>query len=229
MTTTATTSDPFRVGKAYTVRQAADFAAVSSKTIRDWLWAVDTDGHSVKRVFGDKTRDEDAPASVSLLDLAEIVVVARWRRLKVKLERIRAAHQFAREEWNAPYPFATLNLLTLGGHVLGRFQETIPGQKLVVLSSPQQYVLPDMVKDELLQFDYNADDHLAERWHPYGRDLPVVVDPHYGGGVPTVEGRGVSIDIILKRWKAKQGFQTIARDLRLKPPQVEAILQHLTA
>jgi uncharacterized protein (DUF433 family) len=224
---TTTTSDPFRMGKAYTVRQAADFAHVSPKTIRDWLWA-EGEGHSVRRVFGDKARDDDAPASVSFLELAEIVVVAKWRKLKIKLDRIRDAHEFAREEWNAPYPFATLNLLTLGGHVLGRFQEAIPGQKLVVLSSPQQYVLPDIVRDELLQFDYNETDHLADRWYPYGRDLPVVVDPRYAGGVPTVQGRGVSIDIILRRWKAKQGFQAIARDLRLKPPQVEAILQQLT-
>jgi uncharacterized protein (DUF433 family) len=230
MTSSKDTSitDPFRVGKAYTVKQAASHAGVSHQTVRDWLFGNESRGYLRKAVFGEREKPDDAPVEVSFLELSELVVVSKWRKLKLKLERIRDAHEFARSEWGVPYPFATLNLQTLGGHVLGRYQESVPGQKLVVLTSPGQYVLPDIVEEELHHFDYSETDKFAIRWWPYGKDIPVVVDPRFAGGQPTVVDRGVTIEILKRRWNAKESLHSIAREYRLKPPVVEAILQRIT-
>ncbi|MDP2675397.1 MAG: DUF433 domain-containing protein [Dehalococcoidia bacterium] len=227
MTSVSTIDDRFRTGKAYTIRQAAYLAEVSPGTVRNWLWGSTTAyGYEMAPVFGRKDKPEEV-AQVSFLELSELIVAARWRKGRIKLHRIRDAHDFARTEWNLQYPFAHLNLTTIGGHILRRFEEKYPsaGPSFVVLSSPSQYVLPDFVLDELAQFVYNEADQFAERWYRYGREIPVVVDPHYAGGKPTIAGRGVSVEILHKRWKAGESFKSIARDFRLKQGDVEAVLQ----
>jgi len=226
VTNLITVEDRFRTGKVYTIRQAAHLAGVSQGTVRNWLYgSKGTDGYDMEPVF-DKTKTDEI-ARVSFLELSELVIAAQFRSAKIKLFRIRDAYHFARQEWNMEYPFATLDLRTLGGHILSQFEELKPsaGPRFVVLSSPNQYVLPRLVSETIEHFDYSPSDKLAERWHPYGRTVPVVVDPRYGAGKPTIEGRGVSVDILRKRWKAGESFVQIARDFRLKPPDVEAVLQ----
>ena len=82
-----------------------------------------------------------------------------------------------------------------------------------------------LVEQELSQFDYNPDDHFASRWYRYGREVPVVVDPHVAGGRPTIEGSNVSVDVIRKRWKAGERVAYIAHDFQLRRADVEAVLQ----
>lgn len=223
--------DPFRMGKAYTIREAATLADVSPGTVRNWLYG-STKG-DMEPAFGQKVKASDEPAMVSFLDLAEIIVAARFRKVGIKLQRIRDAHDNARREYPAiAYPFAHLDLSSLGGHVLQNLREydeshPAPGPRFVVLSSLGQYVLPQLVEEETRHFEYSKEDQLATRWYQYGPDLPVVVDPRFGGGKPTIAGRGVSVEIILRRWKAGEKIPSIAQDFRLKAPIVEAVLQRV--
>ena len=228
MATVTVIRDRFRTGKAYTIRQAANLASVSQGTVRNWLWGSSTpQGYQMEPVFGSRAKPEEV-AQVSFLELSELIVAARFRKHHIKLARVRAAHNFARNEWSLQYPFAHLNLTSVGGHVLRRFEEENPGvgPSFVVLSSPEQYILPGLVQDELTRFDY-SDDDFAERWHPYGREIPVVVDPRFAGGRPTIKGRGISVEILHKRWKAGESFKSIAYDFRLAQKDVEAVLQQV--
>ena len=220
--------DRFRTGKAYTIGQAANLAGVSQGTVRNWLWGATTAyGYEMAPVFGSKAKPVEV-AQVSFLELSELIVAARFRKHHIKLQRIRAAHNYARDEWHLEYPFAHLNLTSVGGHILRRFEEDNPhrGASFVVLSSPEQYVLPGLVQDELNRFDY-GDDQFAERWHPYGREIPVVVDPRFAGGRPAIKGRGISVEILHRRWRAGESFRSIAHDFRLSQKDVEAVLQQV--
>ena len=229
----STIDDPFRVGKAYTFREAAKLAGVSTGTVRNWLYGTTTpDGYEMQPVFEAKRQSQHEIARVSFLELSELVVAARFRHRRIKLPRIRKAHEFDRAEWEMSHPFAHLDLASLGGHILARFEEKSPdpsqGHFVVLTSSGQQVLLPELVREELARFDY-AEDSFAERWHPYGRDVPVVVDPHYAGGRPTIAGSGVSVEIIHQRWKAGEKVAYIALDFRLRRADVEAALQHVAA
>ena len=50
------------------------------------------------------------------------------------------------------------------------------------------------------EIEYELD--LAAQWYPAGKSLPIVVDPRISSGVPTIKGRGVTIQVIHKRFKA---------------------------
>jgi len=223
-----TVGDRFRTGKAYTIRQAAALAKVSQGTVRNWLYgSTSVDGYQMEPVFGGKEKTGEV-ARVSFLELSELIIVARYRKLKLKLERIRSAHKFARSEFGVLYPFAYFDLTTIGGHVLRKFEQEHPdtGPHFVVLSAPDQYVLPGLVQGETERFEYSPDDKFAVRWFPYGKEVPIVVDPHFAGGRTTVAGRGVTIDIIKARFfKAHESIAAIARDFRLKHKDVEEVIR----
>jgi uncharacterized protein (DUF433 family) len=226
-----TVDDHFRTGKAYTIAQAAALARVNHQTVRYWVYGSAAPQDRREPVFGLKSRRAGEVAQVSFLELVEIIVAARFRAKRIRLSRVREAHGFARAEWEMEHPFASLDLDSIGGHLLARFENEHPDatggrESFVVLSSPEQLVLPPMVSDELKRFDYD-DARFAERWHMFGREIPVVVDPHVAGGRPTIKGSNVSVDIIHKRWKSGEKVAYIAYDFQLRRADVEAVLQHV--
>lgn len=180
--------DNFRTGKAYTVTQAARLAGTSPQNIGRWLRGYAAAGHQMAPVFG--PRSPDAPRTISFLELAEIIVVAKFRqrdprgKRRISLDRLRKAHGFARREFGLEYPFASRNLKLEGGHVLHDFDLHHPDKELIALDMNGQWVLPFPVQRELESFDFDPDDHLARRWYPQGRDGRIIVDPHIAAGRP---------------------------------------------
>ncbi len=80
------------------------------------------------------------------------------------------------------------------------------------------------MEQRTLEIDYER--NLAARWYPVGKTVPIVVDPLYSSGLPTIIGRGVTIQTIYKRWKADQPISFCAGDLELETSLVERALQH---
>lgn len=217
------TEDVFRTGKAYTIREAARLAGIYPATAKRWLHGYTAKGKVRSRpVFGHR---KESPW-VSFLELAELIIVARFRQRRVTLETLRQAHQYASEAMNERFPFASLKLAQFGPHVLHQFAEANPDKpSLVVLDLKGQYMLPTFVAEEIKHFDYNRKDELADRWYPLGPETPIVIDPHYGGGQPTIKGRGVTVNILLRRWKAGEKIESIAENYRLDPGLVEDVLR----
>jgi len=217
--------DPFRTGKAYTVGEAARLALTSPQNVRRWMVGYNAPGHKMEPVFGNKHSPGDL-LTISFLELAEIVIVAGFRKQRVPLQRTRDAHEYARRTFGLAYPFASLNLRESGGHILHEFEQQQPGPgKLVSLDMQGQYVLPETVQLTVVNFDFSDTDRLASRWFPFGRHVPVVVDPHFGAGAPTVIGSRVTVDTLKRRWKAGETIKSMSSDLELEEEDVEHVLQ----
>jgi len=52
-------------------------------------------------------------------------------------------------------------------------------------------------------------------WQPVGKEVPIVVDPRNASGVPTIQGRGVTIRGIVERFKNQQSIRLISDDLNI--------------
>ena len=224
--------DIFRTGGTYTISEAAKLAGTSPSNARRWFQGYKATGHQMRPVFHRPVKPvEERPVLLSFLDLAELIVAVRFRQgvdghNPVKLERIREAHEYAVKQMRIPYPFATLKLREFGGHILREYGESHPGPALVALSMGGQIVLPAVVDMELDNFDYDADDSFANAWHPYGREIPVVVNPRIAAGVPTIEGTRITLDTIRQRRKVGESAEFIADDYGIKRADVEAVLLH---
>ncbi len=231
--TQPTPLDPFRTGKTYSIGQAAPLARTTPATVRRWLVGDDAPVHQMAPVFGERSAtDRDGPLEVSFLELVEIVVASRLRhgsgsRRPVKLEYVRAAHQFAREQFGLPYPFASLKLREFGGHVLHEFDVRHPGSAALALDLHGHWVLPGAVQATVEQFDF-LDDFVV-RWFPFGRNAHIAIDPRIGGGRPTVAGTGVTIETLRSRWEAGETMSELADDLELDVAEIETALRYTAA
>lgn len=231
--------DLYRTGKAYTISEAAKLAETTPQTVRRWLKGYEHEAHRMESVFGE--RRESRP--LSFLELAEIIVAARFRASGGRLQKVRDAHTFARERWpELPFPFASLRLKMLGGEMIHEFDEQYGGKSLAISTgnpatatgavqkNGQQYAIPAMVEDAIELFDFDQQDEMAERWYPAGRNVPIVLDPRIAGGRLSILGRGVTVAAIIRRFcDGKQSIDFIARDLDLRRSQVEEALKFAEA
>ncbi len=224
--------DAFRFGKSYTVPQAARLASVSLATVRGWLRGSDAPTRRMELVFGASAGRKGDPLVLSFLQLMEIVVVAQFRRgitgrRSLSLERLRRAHAFARRSWQGlEYPFASLHLKEMGGHVLHEFDETNPNGAALALDMGGQWAPPGFVTHTLESFDFSHVDRLAERWYPAGRDVPIVLDPHIGAGRMTIQGSGITVDTIYRRFRAGQTIEFLASDYDLDETAIEEAIRY---
>lgn len=215
----------WRTGPLYTISEAARLAQVHPMTVRRWLYGEQTPGVQMQPVFAGPSKTSERPVEVSFLQLAEIVIVSQFRRKYIPLQRIRKAHQFARNTWQLEYPFARLSLRTDGARVLRQFEEAEPGAPLLVLAPESaQWTLPQYVSEAIQAFDFQDD--LASRWFPVGRSVPIVIDPQFSAGLPTIPDRRLTIRAIYNRWKFGQSMDFIAEDYMLQREVVEGALRY---
>ena len=211
----------WRTDPLYTIAEAAHLIQVSSITVRRWLFGYQVTDREVPPILGEQ---EKTPL-VSFLQLVEIVVASSFRRNRLPLKRIRMAHDFAQKDWGIEFPFASMKLEPLGGHVLHRFDEERPGASLATLDTRlQQWTLPGFVIETIRTFDYELE--LAARWYPIGKTVPIVVDPRYSAGLPTIVQRRVTVQAVHKRFRAGHSIQFITSDLKLKRELVEEAIRY---
>ena len=175
---------------------------------------------------------KDATTSlVSFLQLIELVDASDFRKVShLKLDVIRDAHTNLRTERGIEYPFAHEELESLGDHVVRLLSEG----RAQAVDRPAQYSLSGWVierthqvlEERLSELDFER--HLAARWYPAGKEVPIVVDPRYSAGLPTILGRGVTVAAIYRRWRAdpKDNIDFIADDLQLDAELVERVLKY---
>lgn len=180
-------------------------------------------------VFGPPP-ENDRPPVVSFLQLAEIIVVARYRKRsgrQIKLQRLRQAHAFARQQLGIDWPFASETIKFQGGHIIHEFEATHPdeGTRQIAIDEDGIYVLPLDFRDTLELFDFDGTDTLALRFYPLGKQTPVVVDPEHAAGLPTFAGTNVRIETVIDRWKSGQTIAELEEDFEIPSSAIEAVLQ----
>ena len=223
--------DGYRTQPMYSFQETAKLAGVSTSTVRNWLFGytkqeqVSTPQGRQRRVRKVDPLFNTMPADgamVSFVQLIEIVVAGGFRQSEhVTYPVVRQAYEKAQQEHKLLYPFAHSQLTAIGGHIV----EVIHGESYRSIDTPDQWTLPDLVKNLTAQFDYEED--LASRWHPRGKDNPIVVDPRISAGRPTFRGRGITIDALVWRWKTQgQTIAFIAKDFELPSSEVELALQY---
>ena len=213
-------NENWRTEPLYTISEAAHLSRISHQTVRNWLYGRKDRNQDIPPILGEQARTPQ----VSFLQFTEILVACSFRKNQIRLNRIRDAHDFAQEEWGMEFPFASLQLEPLGGHILHTFDEKQPGRSLATLDTKlRQWTLPGFVLDTLHTLEYELE--LAARWYPKGKDIPIVVDPKINAGLPSVKNRRVTIETIRKRFKARYSIPFIASDLKLNKDEVVDVLR----
>jgi len=205
----------------YSFREVAHLAQVSPSTVRNWLLGYYTAQGEVRPLFRGHPEEERA---CSFLQLIEIVVAAKFRKAERRpFKTVRRAYENARDLWpHLEYPFASLELKSIGGHIVHIIRAS--GAPLQALDQPEQYTIPCLVQETLDQIEYEYE--LASRWYPMGKRVPIIVDPQISSGLPVVKGRGITVEAIHRRFKANHKIDFIAEDFELDSETVEDVIRY---
>jgi len=212
----------WRTQPMYSFAEVAHLAHVSVSTVRNWLLGYATATGEVRPLIESHQQDDKA---CSFLELIEIVVAAGFRKEEGKsFKTVRSAYDNARRIYNLDYPFASIELKGIGGHIVHIMR--IPEASLQAIDQPEQFTLPGLVQQILTeQIEYELE--LASKWWPVGKAIPIVVDPQVSSGVPVVKDRGITVAAIHRRFtKANQKMDFIARDFELDLATVEEVIRY---
>lgn len=211
----------------YTVQQAARLLRVPPSTLDWWLEG----GKRHNKLHDPVLRD--APTGSKILTWGEFVE-ARWLRtyrrdLNVSLRHLRQFITLLRDEFGVPYPLAHFQPF-----VGENAQLVIEAQKLAGLE-PELWLyvpatgaipLPTSTTASFLTVVKFAEEESrhAERIHPLGLERPVVFDPDYSFGEPTVEG--IRTEALVELVEAGEPIDSVAGDFGITPEQVRAALAY---
>ena len=216
----------WRTAPMYTFSEAARLADIPAMTVRNWvLGSVNARGDSRPPLLNTKKHDD---ALVSFLQLIEIMVAARLRRAEgASFNKVRVAHINAQQHLNLEYPFAHIDLVSVGGHIVNLLRSKNANGSFQALDAPDQWSLPGIVEIGKVVSEIEYAEELAARWWPGGKGSLIVIDPRISSGAPTIAGRGVTTSAVWSRFhKAQESVDFIMRDFQLEREQVEAALRY---
>lgn len=214
----------------YTVAEAAALAGVSGQTVSNWFRG--RAGSSQTPLFADRLRFREEEIRLSFLEISEAIVAALLRRHGATMSRLRTAREFTRLQIQCEHPFATEQYKIASKRILLELEEqTPPRRKDDVLvdfdMQAGQRVLPLYYTTAMERFDYLEDHEFswAHRYHPYGREIPLVLDPRYASGRLTVSGTNIRAEAVFARLNSGYSANDIVDDLRLPIELVEAVAE----
>lgn len=212
----------------YALPEAARLLRVAPSTLQWWL-----EGRTLgRKTYAPVLRSE--PTGSKVLTWGEFVE-ARYLRsyrkdLQVPLQQLRIVIERLREQFGVQYPLATLKPFVAGNReVVLKAQDESglpPDFWLFVGIASGQAIVTPATETFLQRVDFSEDDdQWAMRIHPTGdKTSPVVFDPDYSYGLPTV--RGIRTEIIAELAEAGEPVEALADDYDLDVAEVKAALAY---
>ena len=209
----------WRTQPMYSFKEVARLSGVSVSTVRNWLF-----GYTVaERQVAPLIKTSLDATCCSFLNLVEVMVAARFRKAEgTKYEVVKRTYENARKLYSLEHPFASdLRLKSIGGHIVHMIREKGSFQ---AIDTPEQFTLPNLVTEMMEQLEFELE--LASKWYPVGKNIPIIVDPYISSGVPTIEGRSITVENIEKRfYVGKQTWEFISKDLELPTNVIEEVIR----
>lgn len=165
----------------------------------------------------------DTRAELSYMQLIEVAVVSAMRRGNIRLDKIKAAHDYFGKVLESEFPFAEYRFKAVGSEIGLEYDQIDPQSGFgKLIQSGGQYGWSDILKPILRDFDYE-DEGLAVRWRVAGPRSSVLIDPQIAFGAP--QTGGVATWAVLGRYNAGESVSDIAGDLGLDDKKVIEALE----
>jgi len=173
----------------YTVAEAARYTRVPQATVRAWF--------KQRHLLAAHYADESKPIALDFLDLIDVYIVGRLRRMNVSLPTIRKAYEVLQEQLHTEHPFCHNNLATDGKRVFLDAARETGSKRLSDVIDGQFYfrfVLPF-----LKRISYNRHTSLAEEWRI---ERGIVINPLISSGEPVIQRTAIPADVIARAYVA---------------------------
>jgi uncharacterized protein (DUF433 family) len=208
----------------YTIADAARVVRINPATLRTWALGRSYPTRSGQKSWSPLIRATDHRRGLlSFVNLVEVHVLSALRGKQVRVDRIRSATKFIRDEVGTAHPLADVDLHTdcvdIYVEYLGR---------LINISSAQATLRP--LVERYLERVERDERGLASRLFPITRDdgsnaRSVVIDPSRRFGRPILEATNLETAIVADRFFAGDSTAVLAGDFGIEEAKVEEAIR----
>lgn len=206
----------------YTITEAAHLLRISPSTLRWWLDGRDPHEPVIRsRPTGS--------SNVSWGEFVEAGFLREYRKLDVSLQHLRPVIQGLRHEFGVPYPLAHFRpFVGAGQRLVLEIQRDaqLPSELSIVFEAiGGQLLLSGAAESFISKVEFSpGDDGWVTRIHPAGKESPVVIDPDFAFGAPTI--RGVRTEALAELVEAGEPTELVAEDYSLPLTELRAALAY---
>jgi uncharacterized protein (DUF433 family) len=213
----------------YALPEAARLARVPRTTLGNWVHGYRyPSGGRVARAKPVIVPTVGPDATLSFVNLMEALTLAGFRQIRVPMQRVRKALDYASKHLDLEHLLASQRLLTDGKELFWEFQERSDDGEvsLVNLNRRGQKAFPEAVMRYLREMEWGRDS-FATRWWPGSepRSGAVVIDPRRAFGAPVLAGTGIRTEDVFSRFSAGEPLEDLADDYGLSFGQIEAAVR----
>jgi uncharacterized protein (DUF433 family) len=175
----------------YGMPEAAELLSLRPDRARAWLDGYERKGVRYEPVIRPQHTGEDI---VTWGEFIELGYLREYRRANVPLQRLRPVIETLREQYGTLYPLAHARPYVDDRELVLTAQEqhNLPQSIAIVVRTGQhKIVLADPAERFLRKVEFtppNGTEQIARIWRPAGPASPVVIDPLFSFGRPTVGG-----------------------------------------
>lgn len=152
------------------------------------------------------------------LTLVELFTIAELRQRNVSIAAIRQARDELAVRFKTDHPFALGGLLCSGKKLLKEMGDGV----LLELGARGQTAFEKILEPFCARLDFDDVTSLARRFHPLGKEIPIVVDPRHAFGRPVIDGTNVTTEAIVSLVRGGEAVEDIADSLAISVEAVKA-------
>lgn len=207
----------------YGVGQASALLGLRQDKVRGWLNGYERSGVTYPPVIRESPSDSEA---VTWGEFVELGYLREYRRARVSLQHIRPVIERLRQELGLQYPLAHARPFIYDRQLVLRIQEetALDSSLAIVIRSGQEFILAREVEAYLQKVEF-ADDVVA-RLRPAGKTSPVVIDPEFAFGRPSI--RGVATERIAELYRGGDSPDFLAEVYELPLEHIRAAIAYET-
>jgi len=208
---------PFTTG-AYTLPDAAKLLNLTIPRLRTWVVGRTVPDRIVgrKKVYpagNVKSHGTARDRHFSFYTLVELFTLAHLRGLGVSLRVLKQARNELAEREKTDHPFALEGILTDRKKLLYDLGE----EALLELGAGGQTSFEKILEPFCVRLDFDAKTRMASRYHPIGKDKPIVVDPARAFGRPIIVGTSIATESVAALIRGGETVEDVASDFGLAP------------
>lgn len=212
--------------EVYSLTRAGELLHVAPTTLEWWLEGKITPAHKYAPVL------RSTPTGSKMVTWGEFVEAGYLREYRrthnVPLSHLRTFIERLRQKTGVPYPLAHYRpYVGEGRKLIIELQEEaqLPPEFWMFAPVGGQVVLLPNTESFLSKVEFSKDgEQWAVRLHPDGKKSPVVFDPDYSYGEPTVQG--IRTDVLAELVEAGETLGDVAEEYGLKLKVLKAALSY---
>lgn len=209
---------------AYTLPDAAKLLRIPIPRLRTWVIGRTVPDRSSgrKKIYPAgtiKTHGIARDRHFNFYTLVELFTLAHLRGLGVSLRVLKQARRELADREKTQHPFALEGLLTDRKKLLFDLGE----EALLELGAGGQTSFEQILAPFCIRLDFDATTRMACRYHPMGKDKPIVVDPARAFGRPIIIGTSIATENVAALIRGGETVEDVASDFDLAPETVSEV------